>query len=93
MQFVACRYSATGEGMTVMLLITKGYGPADPETNAQAEFERIFGSYYARGADNMSWFDMTAQYGSFIPTAVSRYVEKDDAGNFSWHTSFHVNFS
>ena len=50
MQFVACRYSATGEGMTVMLLITKGYGPADPETNAQAEFERIFGSYYARGA-------------------------------------------
>ncbi len=93
MQFVVADYFATGEGRTIMLLITKAYGPSDPETNAREQFAKLFGDYFAIGAEIITWEDMKKDYENFLPPAILKYMNNPDAPGFSWHTSFHFNYS
>lgn len=44
---LSCDYAATGEGLSVMSMIT----PASTETEALADFTRRFGDYFVRGAE------------------------------------------
>lgn len=94
MYTVSCDYFGTGEGSTVMVLITKGYGPKTPKENAMDEFSRIFGAYYAMGAEIHEGIK-TDFLGSklVIPEKTIEILQKNDAGNMNYFASMHVNYS
>jgi hypothetical protein len=97
MYTVTCDYFATGEGRTIMLLITRGYGPSDDgKENALANFKEVFGDYYAIGADVMEGiqFDVPGAkllLSDDIKTSLLDWV--NDAGGLEYHAKIHVNFS
>lgn len=92
---VYCDYLATGEGSTVMVLFTKGYGSKTPRENALDEFARIFGGYYAIGAEIYEGIKTDFPFSNMLLSeSLLKFLnEKSDAGNIHYHASFHVNYS
>jgi len=97
MYTVTNTYYGTGEGITYMVLFTKGYG-TDPDRskNALATFERHFGAYQSTGA--------VVREGLVFEFGGSRMLVGDllraqleewatEAGGLEYHASIHVNFS
>jgi hypothetical protein len=96
MYTVTCDYFATGAGMTHMVLFTRGYGPNEPAENAMASFKRIFGDYYAIGAEIKEGLDFDFPGAKFLISDKMRtnIIEwEKEAGGLEYHASFHVNFS
>ena len=118
-QFLACDYYATGEGRSVMLLITRAYPHADdyetpgnynfetkeytppvmkkghtPKLIAAREFIEEFGSYFARGAENLPRGEFIAKYGHLLPDFVIKMLnDPNQPGNFNFKQSFHFNYA
>jgi hypothetical protein len=97
MYTVQMHYGATGEGTTYAVMYTRGYGPnTDPKKNALEEFARVFGEYYAHGAEvhNGMVFDF---YGSHLLVSESLKTSLinsvRDAGGLEYYASYHVNYS
>lgn len=94
---VSCNYFATGEGVTHMVLYTRGYGAdADPAKNAIDAFERHFGSYFARGAEVREGLDFDFNGAKLLVSDHLRTKLQDwikHAGGLEYHASIHVNFS
>ena len=97
MYTVTCNYSATGEGHTYMVLYTTGCGPEDDlRANAMATFKKIFGDYFAIGAEVQDGmvFDFPGSkllIGDQLKATLEDWVK--DAGSLEYYASLHVNFS
>lgn len=95
---VTCDYLATGEGRTVMVLITRAYGSDDGATNALNRFKEIFGDWYAQGAEveeglqlNKSWIGQIISKNTRMD--LMRWESGDDPpGGLEYFSSLHVNF-
>jgi hypothetical protein len=96
---VTCNHIATGEGHTVMILITRAYGPNDGTTNALNKFKEIFGEYYALGATVEEGLMLNKSY---INLLISDRVRQDlmnwesdgeAPGGLEYFSSYHRNFS
>ena len=90
-------YFATGEGVSYMVLITRGYGKnASREENAMARFRELFGSYMATGATVKPGlhFDFHGSNVLMSDTLKEKIADwNKDAGGLEWHSSLHLNFS
>jgi hypothetical protein len=91
---VVAEYGATGEGTTVMVLITRALGQNTPEQNALDHFTRIFGGFYKYFADvheglKTDFFCANV----LLSEQLIKTLTNNNAGNVSYHASFHMNFS
>lgn len=95
MYTVTYSHLATGEGITHMVLYTKGYGSnADPKQNALDLFKKHFGEYLTQGAEVTTGmlFDFP---GSDL--LVSESLKKNlyelslQAGGLEYQASMHIN--
>jgi hypothetical protein len=108
-QFIAADYYATGEGRTVMLLITRAYPYGDdydenhnikeghtPKVIAAREFIEEFVGYFARCAENLPREEFVKRYGHHLPEYVHKILAAEGnerPGNFNFKQSLHLNFS
>lgn len=107
-QFLACDYYATGEGVTICLLITRAYPHVDDyegsypditykntaKFRAAREFIEEFGGWYAQGAENLPREEFLEKYGKYLPELVRNLLTNDDQpGNLNFKQQFHVNYS
>jgi hypothetical protein len=97
---VTCDYAATGEGRTLMLLITRVYGSQDGATNALERFKEIFGDYYAQGAKveeglqlNKSWIPLLMSAAARKKLMEWQLLDRTEFSNFEYFSNLHVNFS
>lgn len=97
MYTVSCEYFATGEGHTFMVLFTRGYGSnEDPMDNAMESFRKLFGGYFAQGADVKEGIDFEFAGAKFLLSneLKAKLLEwEKDAGGLEYHAKLHVNFS
>lgn len=97
MYTVVLDYGATGEGTTLCVMYTRGYGPHDDRAkNALLNFSEKFGSYYAMGAVVYSGmvFDFPRSallVSETLKTTLMDFVR--DAGGLEYSASIHYNFS
>jgi len=97
MYTVTNSYFATGEGITHMVLFTKGYGKdADRSKNAFETFERHFGAYYAQGAEitpglRFEFNGAKLMISDELRAKLQQWAEQ--AGGLEYHATLHVNFS
>ena len=96
MYTVSNSYFGTGEGVTHMVLFTKGYGDLNGPENALADFKKQFGSYYAIGAmvQQGLHFDFSGAnllVGDNLRARLDDWAKK--AGGLEYHASLHVNLS
>ncbi len=98
---VTCDYAATGEGRTLMLLVTHahGHGLQDGAVNALERFSSIFGSYYAQGAEVEEGLQLNKSWITWVVSGETRknlmsWQDGDSApGGLEYFSSLHVNFS
>lgn len=94
---VIINYFATGEGITSAVMYTRGYGPhTDRKKNALENAARVFGEYYASGAevyDGMvfNFPGSESLVSETLKTKLINYVR--DAGGLEYNACIHVNFS
>lgn len=90
-------YGATGEGMSYMVLITRGYGKnASREDNAMARFRELYGAYMASGATVKPglYFEFPGNKVLLGDALREKIIDwNKDAGGLEWHSSVHLNFS
>lgn len=90
---------AQGEGQTVMILITRAYGPDDGATNALNRFKEIFGEYYAQGAEVSQGLSLNKSYVNQLISDQTRknlmtWISSDPSPmGVEYFASLHVNFS
>lgn len=86
-----CRYSATGEGMSYMILV----GRFPTKVEAIKEFARLFGAYYTKGIEIYEGlkFDVEGRE-LLISNETMKSLEKNEhSGYFEYHSSYHLNLS
>jgi hypothetical protein len=96
MYTVSNSYFATGEGVTHMVLFTKGYGEGTRPDNALATFEKLFGSYFTIGAEVKEGLHFDFHGAALLINAELRAKLEnwaETAGNLEYHASLHVNLS
>ena len=91
-QFLACDYYATGEGRTIMLLITRAYPRTDDyedvkvmppkvknsaKFRAAREFAEEFGGYFLQGAENLPREEFLTKFGHHLPVQVHAILDKE----------------
>jgi hypothetical protein len=90
-------YGATGEGITYMVLYTRGdYGNSDNNTeNALNEFKDIFGSFYASGACVQEGLHFDFPGIEYLVSDTIRKIMPDylNRCNQIYYASYHVNCS
>lgn len=94
---VIINYFATGEGVTSAVMYTRGYGPhADRKKNALENAARVFGEYYAAGAEvydgmvfNFPGSELLVS--EMLKNKLINFVR--DAGGLEYSASMHFNFS
>lgn len=98
--YLAADYSATGEGRTLMFLITRAYRPVDTPPNvtdeeiARRQFVERFGGYMAMGVEFYDRDTYIEKFGKMIPGIVQNLTSGEDApGNVFWSQEIHFNFS
>ena len=94
-QFLSADYFGTGEGRTIMLLVTRGYGQEKtPNHNAVKEFIEHFSEYMARGIKFHERDEFLETFENALPPFVHKFLTDDTpAGNFSYRGETHMNFS
>lgn len=97
MYTVTCNYFATGEGMTHMVLFTRGYGPNDEgKVNALGTFRQIFGDYFSIGAEVQDGIQFEFDGSKYLlsDSLRTKILEwEKEAGGLEYHASLHLNFS
>jgi hypothetical protein len=97
MHTVTNSYFATGEGITHMVLFTKGYGPdSDRSANALNTFVKHFGDYYSQGAEVREGLSFEFNGAKLLVSDALRAKLEDwakQAGGLEYHASLHVNLS
>ena len=88
MYTAVCDYYATGEGRTIMVLLSNG----DPCV-ALDRFADIFGSYYVRGAEVYEGIKLDFSGSEFVIPDVIKTCKLWEKGMFEYHSSFHINMS
>ena len=91
------QYFATGEGMTHMVMFTRGYGQnADRLENVRQSFSNKFGVYYGMGVEiyegikyDLSGMDLLVS----DRTRAALDSWQETAGGLEYSASIHVNFS
>lgn len=119
--YLSADYSATGEGNTICLLITRAYPKIDRdyivkpdfdlntglynpgklryprEKVAILEFEELFDTFWASGAEVRTRGDFIKRYDRYVPEIVKKLTGEEKPinmpGNFQWHAQLHVNYS
>lgn len=88
-------YFATGEGRSLMVLISKGYGSKSPEENVRDRFVELFGSYMAIGMEMKEglYFDFDGSELLLCEKTRDFLRRSLDAGNLEYHAELHFNFS
>lgn len=99
--YVAGNYGATGEGVTISLLVTRAYpDSADYKVDnnvtpsdkiALREFKEVFGDYFGSGGEILTKEQFFAVYAQMVPSAVTKAVDAN-AGNITWFTQLHINY-
>lgn len=82
-------YSATGEGMTLMIL----YCLVESEEAALKRFKEVFGEFYSNFVDVEEEFNMTNTEAVFLLSEPAKKMLSKPAGSVEYHSSIHVNFS
>jgi hypothetical protein len=91
---VVAEYGATGEGTTVMVLITRAIGEGTPEQNALEHFTQVFGGFFKYFADVHEGLKTDFLCANILLSEqLIKTLSNDNAGNISYHASFHVNYS
>lgn len=88
MYTVISDYYATGEGRTVMILISS----SDPYY-ALSRFTDIFGPYYTIGAEVIEGVKLDFSGADYV---IPEYLKKSkpwEEGNFEYHAAYHLNMS
>ena len=88
MKFLATDYAATGEGLTICLLISNSRHPRPEEL-----FRERFGDYFTIGLEELDQETMLKRYKSYIPKIVKRDLENEVQAHFIWSAEFHKNMS
>jgi hypothetical protein len=90
-------YYATGEGVTHMVMFTRGYGESlDRKENVRKSFANKFGGYYAMGVDIYEGINLDLEGIDLLLSEKMKSALADwqkDAGGLEYHASIHVNFS
>lgn len=81
-------YSATGEGLSVCILIKRN----GTEEALTERFIEIFGDFYAIGAEMITDEKMREFYSSFVP---EKFLEEKRVQycSFEWFSQYHINCS
>lgn len=86
-KFLVSDYLATGEGRTIMLMVTH-------HEDHEAEFKKRFGDYFATCMEVIDEKEMILLYGDLIPKWVkTKETEVGEVPWFEWYSSFHFNLS
>jgi len=96
MYTVTGNYFATGEGITYMVLFTRGYGSKDGPSNALDTFTKQFGEYMAQGAEVREGlhFDFNGAKLLLSDDLKAKIAEwEKTAGGLEYHACLHVNLS
>lgn len=88
MYTVTSDYTATGEGRTIMVLVSNY-----PSFQALARFTEIFGSYYAIGAEIHEGIKLDFPGVELLIPEKLRSEKYWECGMFEYHASFHLNMS
>jgi hypothetical protein len=106
--YIVCDYYATGEGTTVLTLITRATPHKDDYSEdystvkntsldrAFREFEELFGPWYTRGAEVLDRYEFFHRYGHMVPSILYKMCDPEDENfppGFNWHSSLHFNYS
>ena len=90
-------YYATGEGMTHMVMFTRGYGESpDRKENVRKSFANKFGGYYAMGVEIFDGINLNLDGIDLLLSEKMKAALDDwqkDAGGLEYFASIHVNFS
>lgn len=78
-------YAATGEGLTMCILITN-YGS---EERLKEKFVELFGDFFSIGMEVVTGTDRE-RYASFIPEFITN--EQKSCG-MTWYSKYHINCS
>ena len=62
-------------------------------TIALREFIQEFGSWYAKGAENLSKEEFLKRFSNHLPAWMPELIEKDDAPGFYYASRLHLNYS
>lgn len=95
MQYVVAQYQATGEGITLLIMIKKSY-PREIEGEIRSskfvaayDFAQRFGSHYIPYAQNLPKDEFMEQYGHWLPEPMKKNLEKE-FGIISFSQEFHI---
>jgi|GEM_PF-4767741 len=86
MKFLATEYMATGEGVTICLMVTN-------DRQAEQLFRERFGDYFTIGLQELEQDNMLKNYKAYIPNIVKKHVKEEKPGYFIWSGEFHKNLS
>lgn len=93
---VTCDYSATGEGVTYIVMYTRGYGHhEDRRQNALGRFTEKYGTFFAAGATVHEGMVFDFPGSHFLVSEKLKETLLDfvrDAGGLEYDASFTFNF-
>ena len=90
--YLVSDYSATGEGHTIMLMITRAFPrPEDydrdsedvmsltktPTEIAIKQFKNKYGEWFADGVEVLDRFEFFDRYGAYVPNLIQRMCDPD----------------
>jgi len=93
--YIVGNYAATGEGMTVSMLVTRAY-PAVHQRNLSREdialeqFSEVFGEFFGVTGEVVTREEFTNVCGQWLPQLLLQMIE-EDAWNIRWFSQVHVN--
>lgn len=95
MHYIVAQYQATGEGITLLIMIKKAY-PREIAGEMRSsrfvaahDFGERFGSYYLPYAQNLSKDEFMKQYGHWLPEPMKKNLEKE-FGIITFSQEFHI---
>lgn len=91
MKYLISQTSATGEGITICLMVTS---ESMRDEIADDYFLGFFDYYYANFREFVTK-EQFLEYKNYIPEIVQKHIngEVSPAPYFIWHSRFHVNYS
>ena len=91
MKFIISQYSATGEGLTLCLMVIND--DIEDQT-VDYYFSKFFNDFHASFREYVTK-EQFLEYKNYIPEVVQRHIngELTPAPYFMWHSRFYVNYS
>ena len=89
MFYISAEYFATGEGITLMLLVTS----AATEKSALEQFKAHFDPFYLPYVEFHIKEQFIERFDHMLPSSVKKRINDKDDGYFTWQSSYYVNYS